>query len=1334
MPLRKLIRSILVPAALVALFPCAIAQADTLLFISVSPVPHGKFTRLAEIGAAHGFKVESRQAEKLPADQDTSLFRGADVVIFDAPRDHLQDQMRAKLAKALPGLAVPQLWMHESKPESRGIPKPVADRLHSYYINGARPNFENFFRTLAAHRQGQSFDGIPAPVVFPKAAIYHTKAPGLVFADTAAYLKWKLGKREVDLANKPPVIAVALHQTYVGSEQTAFVDDLIARIEAAGAVPLAWYAPVMGPQGNLLKVDGKLVADAVINTQIVLDPEGRKKELEALGIPWVQALSYRKGDEADWRADPQGVPLIDVPFFLAQGEYAGISDAVIAGAQKKGDDAVTVIPEQSAAVVAKVLNQVRLQRLPNAGKKVAVMFWNYPPGEKNLSASYLNLPKSFVTTLQSLKAAGYDVRPEEETILINNLQRLLAPFYRDGQLPSLLRDGLAEKLPVATYRQWLATLPEGVRRELHERWGEPEKSSMVIRNDGAPYFVIPRFSVGKTILTPQAPRGEKWEDKEKALYHSTKAIPSHYYLAQYLWVREQFKADALIHYGTHGSQEWLPGKERGLAMTDYPMLAVGNVPVIYPYIVDNIGEAMQTKRRGRATTVTHQTPAFAPAGLHEATVKIHDLLHAWLAQDDGAVKLKLAADLKAAVRKERIEKDMGWSEARMEAEFRNFVDTLHDHLHELAQTAQPLGLHTFATPPQETHRLGTVLLMLGKRFWESAAKAAGVKDDELDEMFVDSYEKTVEAPPFKSFRDWLDGKAARPADAALAERFEQGKRWYVQLAAAGEMSGLLAGLSGQYIPTSYGGDPMKNPDALPTGRNLYGFDPSRVPTKQAWEAGKEAAEALIAAHKAKTGKFPKKLAFSLWSVETMRHQGMLEAQALWTMGVEPVWDQGGRVVDVQLVPREKLGRPRVDVVLSATGLYRDHFPNAMKQLAKAVQLAARANEADNPLYKNSRAIAARLMKQGIPEAAAVKAAETRMFSSESGKYGTGLDDATLATDTWKGKAEGDRKLADLYLSRMQFAYGADEEDWGKQGVAGATGKAAQMNLYAEHLKGTEGAVLSRTSNLYGMLTTDDPFQYLGGIGLAVRRLDGKAPELYISNLRGSGSGKVEGADQFLAKELATRNFHPGYIQGLMAEGYAGTLQVLDSMNNFSGWTIVAREIVRDDQWQEFVDVYVRDKHQLGLKEWFEAKNPAALAQTIERMIEAARQGYWQADPKVLAELKERYRDLAQRHDVVTDNQAFKDFVKTSPGFGLAALLGGKMAPSKPQQAADLAPPSEAPAPPPVQGMVLERVEEKQMPPALPFAMLGMALLLLATLGGAVRTLSNPALRRVERVA
>jgi cobaltochelatase CobN len=261
-----------------------------------------------------------------------------------------------------------------------------------------------------------------------------------------------------------------------------------------------------------------------------------------------------------------------------------------------------------------------------------------------------------------------------------------------------------------------------------------------------------------------------------------------------------------------------------------------------------------------------------------------------------------------------------------------------------------------------------------------------------------------------------------------------------------------------------------------------------------------------------------------------------------------------------------------------------------------------------------------------------------------------------------------------------------------------------------------------------MLTTDDPFQYLGGIGLAVRQLDGTAPALYISNLRGTGSGKVESAAKFLSTELATRNFHPGYIQGLMAEGYAGTLQVLDGINNFAGWQSVAREVVRDDQWQEFMDVYVRDKHHLGLQRWFEARNPHALAQSIERMLEAARQGQWKADPASVVELKQRYRELARRHQVKTDNAAFARFVGL--GFGLdaaappaAATVATAATPAPDPAAAPVTPPP--PPPPPISGLRLDKVETPVMSAlALP-VWIGLLLLALASAGGAWRA------RRIE---
>jgi cobaltochelatase CobN len=1315
------------------------AHAAHLLVVTTSPVTPGKFRNLAELAQPYGITVEARFIERLAQPVDDRFWQGADLVLFDAPRDHIEQAVREKFAPVLPVLTesgVPVIWMHSQNPRWQALPDRLGKRLADYYNNGGAENNRGFVATLSAHLAGNPWDslaGVSPPVVFPEAAIYHPKAPNTVFANTASYLAWKEHKVGT------PVVAIAFHQQAIAAGQTGLINDFIARIEASGATALAFYSPVMDNSSitRLLAPDGKALAQVLINTQIMLNPEGRRGEFEKLGIPVIQAMQYKKGDASDFAADPAGISLMDVPFYLSQPEFAGIHDVMVASVTDAKSEQLVPIPAQSAAVVDKALNLAALALKKNAQKRVAIMFWNYPAGEKNLGASFMNLPNSLSRTLSALKDEGYLTQTPDAATLTQQLQRLLRPFYRPvNELPAemaeLENDGLAEAMPLAEYRQWLDAQPEPFRKAWLEAVGKPGQSAFVIRRHGEEYFVIPRLKLGNVVILPQPPRGEPDSGslyaRNKEIYHSSTAAPTHYYQATYLWLRRGFEADVLIHFGTHGTQEWLPGKERGLSVTDYPLQALGDLPVIYPYIVDNIGEAVQTKRRGRAVNISHQTAPFTPAGLHDAFTKLHDELHAWLAQDDGAVKDKIRDDLIAQVMKDGVHKDMGWSEERMRRDFRLFIDALHDHLHELAQSAQPKGLHTFGLGPDERWRLTTVLMMLGSPFWEAVATHVDGNANNADEAIIADYEKIPATVPYQWLkRHIVDGQPTEGLPDPLREQIEQGRRWYADLDANSEMNGLLAALGGRYVPTSYGGDPIKNPDALPTGRNLYGFDPSRVPTKAAWAAGKEAFNKLIAAHKQKTGSYPDKLTFSLWSVETMRHQGMLEAQALWALGVEPVWDAGGRVVDVKLVPRAELGRARVDVVLSATGLYRDHFPNTMKQLARAAQLAAEAgDEPDNRVAENSRAIVAALVKEGWNRAAAGRAGATRIFSAESGSYGSGLDDAALATDTWTGKEEADRKMAELYLRKMQFAFGPDEADWGKSGdtlakEAGAS--ASGSNLYAAHLKGTQGAVLSRTSNLYGMLTTDDPFQYLGGIATAVRYLDGKAPELFISNLRGSGSGKAESADSFLAKELQTRQFHPGYIKNLMAEGYSGSLEMVDSANNLTGWTTVAHEIVRDDQWQQYAEVYVKDKYNLGLKEWFEENNPHAQAQMIERMLEMERQGYWKSDKETVEMLKSRYRELAERYDVRTTNTTFQQYVGM-PGYGLGKPVvqpSKQSAPAKPQPAEAVQPPLQQATPDTtVRGMQLDKVEEQVADALNALAITAMVLLLLLPLGGALR--------------
>lgn len=1272
--------------------------APVIHILTTSPVPAGKFAPLRDMAQQHGMTLEARYIEKLSS-QDLDVFATkTDLLIVDAPREHIVTAMLAQLGPLWTNSKTARVLLATDRAEAHGIDNALATRLLAYYANGGRANFDAMMRTLAAdHFRLRGDPSIPAPTIFPKAAYYHPRLPNVVTTSAAEALR-------ASGADDAPVIGVAIHQAYVSGLDSAFIDDLVARIEARHARALVFYGPVMDADGitRMAAPDGKRIVDVLINGQIMLNPQGRKAEFEALGIPVLQVMPYRKGDASDWAADPHGISLTDTPFYLVQPELAGVVDPMLAAATAKGDGAIVSLPAQIDAVANKAIALTRLQRTPNADKRVAILFYNYPAGEKNLSASFLNLPRSLAGTLAALRAAGYRTEAADEATLQRDLGALLAPFYRPGNLEPLLDAGLGVWMPMSRYRAWFDALPADMRAAVTERWGKPEQSSMATTRNGESGFVIPRVQLGNVALMPVPPRGERNESDEKALYHSTKTPLNHFYMAAYLWARQD--REALVHYGTHGTQEWTPGKERALAVTDQPYLVLGDVPVIYPYIVDDVGEAIQAKRRGRAVIVSHQTPPFKPAGLHTELTQLHDQLHAYLAQDEGAVKDTLAADILARSKTMHVFEDMGWTEARARTGFAAYLDALHIHLHELGGTLQPYGLHTFGQSQDEGLRLYTVMAMLGKDWIKR------VFPEEPEEVFAVDYAQLSTSLPYAMVRRYVIENAPLESlkDAKQREDMQRARQLYASLDAGPENEGLLAALAGRHVMTGTGGDPVRNPDALPTGRNLYGFDPSKVPSREAWKAGQAAAEAMIADWRKRHGQWPKKLAFSLWSVETMRHQGMLEAQAMAVLGIRPKWDDGGRVVGVEAIPASELGRPRVDVVLSATGLYRDHFPNLMKWLAEAVKLAAAQPEPGNVVAANTRDMRAQLARIGVAPDRLDGLAITRIFASESGNYGTGLNDAALATDTFGSGKAADAKLANLYLSRMQYAYGPDEKYWGE--------KLPQANLYAENLKGVDGALLARSSNLYGMLTTDDPFQYLGGIGLAVRHLTGKAPELLISNLRDANNAKTETAASFLATELRTRYFHPGWIEGMKAEGYSGALNVLDTVNNFWGWTAVSPEIVRDDQWTEFADVYVNDKHKLGLNEWFERNAPQAQAQVIERMLEAARKGYWHADPAMLKTLAKRYDELAQRHDIRSNNRQFNAYRDTlapaAPGYGLqapAAPAQPKSAPPSPKPAAPAAQqqprpqqpqpspaqPQVPPQPQPVQGMKLE----ERKPPA-----------------------------------
>lgn len=1203
--------------------PSAPASAGNVRILTVDFVLPGKLEKMDRLARDAGVKLDHLYVETASGEPKTWL-DDSGLVILDTPRPMDLAKVQERIGRALAETRTPWVRIGGGPPAFGNIPPQHARRLIAYYAGGGEKNLRAMFAYIRAWRDDTDTNAVAPPSMLPATGFYHPAAPA-TFDSFDSYLAWGRDRWK----NNAPRIAFAIHPSLVSGMETQVIDALVARAEAQGMMPIVFWFEA-GDATALQKLLMPAGADVLVIATHLQNGPARKAEFLKLGIPVLQAISYRDGDPQSWASAQSGMSSRLVAPFLAVPEGWGVSDPIVIDAVRNGEP-VPILP-QVDALLAKAARLAALRQKPAADKRLALMFWNYPPGEKNVSASNLNVPRSLAKLTEALAAAGYDVSPADELRLIEAAQTMLGALYHPERLQTLPAAGLADTLPIARYRAWLQSLPAGRRDELLARWGVPEDQSGVVEIGGEKHFVIPRLALGKLLVMPQPPRS----GRPGADQHDTKQPPGHAYLATYLYLREVAGTDALIHFGTHGTQEWTPGKDRGLSVDDYPYLAVGDLPVFYPYIQDNIAEAIQAKRRGRAVTVSHQTPPFAPAGLYDELRDLHAAIHEYVQLDEGAVRDRTAAQIRDRVLRANMHRDMSWDETRMEADFPAFLSALHDHVHELAGHAMPLGLHTFGEPASPEHRLLTVMQQLGQPFYRHLGS-------EPDEFFATDFKALQHSASYRLLHRHLREGAALSeiADPELRAMVERAVALDAALAQTGEIEALLAGLAGGFVAPGAGGDPIRNPD-VPSGRNLFPFEPDKVPTQAAYEAGGKALRQLIDAYRADhNGETPRKLAFSLWSGETMRHLGIVESQILHALGLRPVWDDGGRVTALDIVPASELGRPRIDVVIQVTSVYRDQFDGFMRLLADALAQLARLDEPDNAVARNAQDVARRLVTQGAALPRAAELAALRIFSNAPGDYGTGLPGSVLQSTTWDKEAP----LAEAFLDRLQYAYGA--KDWGVRAGGG--------NLFAEQLKGTQGAVLSRSSKLHGILSTDHPFEYLGGLSLAVRHLDGKSPSLYIADLREQTS-RVTSAARFLADEMRTRTLNPHWIGGMQQEGYAGTLGLLNAVNNLFGWQVTDPGIVRADQWQAIHDTFIRDVRQLGLKAWFEQHNPTAQAQIVERMIEAIRKGYWDAAESTRRELVERWNELAQQHAVNVGEPATRAFVAgMAAGFGLQAV-------------------------------------------------------------------------------
>lgn len=1315
-------------AVLLSLMAMQVQAEDQhrILFVSAAHSNKAKVTLLKENVDAGRLIIEQK-TEKSIGDlaKAQALFSQYDLVVLDGVSRRESEKTYAKYVPIISSMVkihstrfVTPKWLDNPVLVS-GVSQSQASALHDYYDNGGLENIRRMLDFLSY--RVLSSDGaktVLEPIIYPTLGLYHPNAPQTVFASLDEYLAWagepKAGQK---------VIGVLLQRALIESVQTQVVDATIAQLESQGALVVPFFfelSPVNSDYFPLVMRDNKAVVDVIVNFRSIHWASKRKEEFETLGVPVLQGLTYFSGDQQAWEADNQGISASMMPFVLVLPEGAGVVDPLIVAAINEETGRAEPIDYQLEHLVNKALNYATLKHKPNADKRMTVMVW----GSIDVGASFLNIPDSLRSISARLNVEGYGVDQVDSDYYTDRIKPILEPFYREFELDQLIKDDLAELMPVDSYLAWFNTLPTSVTEPINDYWGQADKGFMVVERKGERFFVIPRIRNGNLLVMRQPPRSDD-KDEDQRIYHKGTVPMNHFYLAAYYYSRQYWNSDALIHLGTHGSQEYLSGKERGLSRYDQGNLAVWDTPVLYPFIVDDVGEAMQTKRRGSATVLAHMTPPFAAAGLQGEVADLHELMHQFKSLDSGGVKEKTKINIVEGCMDSNICDDFGWDRAKISADFDTFLAQLHEYMEELSAQNQPLGLHSFGELPEQDLVTSTLLQMLDGSFvgevhdfeadyFDAEGHLLNAGHDHHNEPASRSrhdgdFEKVItqvaggeliDLVGFKTLSAFVIEQTATVeamSDAGLSDEaivlLQRAQVLYANMQGIKELDHLVDGLSGRYIPVKNGGDPVRSPDSIPTGFNLYGFDPSRVPTKAAFAQGKELVDDVIAQYYQEHGNYPDKLAFSLWSIETMRHYGVLESQALYAMGVRPVWSDDGRVTGTEIIPASELKRPRVDVVLSATGLYRDAFPNVMQRLAQAIESVAQLKEDNNSVWDNSQRIASQLIAQGVEAGEAEYLSTVRVFSSASGEYGNGVNDAVVASDTW----DSDAKIADLYLSKMGYFYGSDNSRWGQKvgSVTGPDGVEREVNLYADQLSGTDVALFSRSSNVYGMITSDDPFEYFGSIALAVRNIDGQSPKMMISNLRDANNPKAENASTFLAKELRSRNFHKRWVEEMMKEGYSGATTMSSNLTNFWGWNVVDPNLVRDDQWQEFFEVYVEDKLEVGINEWFEQVNPGSQAAMLERMLEANRKEYWQADAETLKTMIERFTQLANQHDVFVDNEKLREYVSLqAAGFGLDVslpLLDPAAALAASEQASEISN-AQSQALEQVEGQQLEKVE------------------------------------------
>lgn len=1077
-----------------------------------------------------------------------------------------------------------------------------------------------------------------------------------------------------------PKIAILFYRAQFTAGNTAYVEALADAIDAAGGTGIPVFATSLrDAPPDLLAHLGAY--DALITTVLAAggtrpatagaggdDEAWDVRALAALDVPILQGLCLT-WDRSAWAGSDDGLTPLDVATQVAVPEFDGRIITVPFSFKTHDDEGLPRYlpdPERCRRVAEIAVNHARLRAIPPAERRIAVMLSAYPTKHSRIgNAVGLDTPVSVIRLLRALRAAGYDlgapgeipgtaplpaVEGEEPDTTAGNAL-IHALIAAGGQDPDWLSaeqlSGQPVRIPAETYANWLAELPGELVEKVTAAWGPAPGEVFVDRSrrpDGE--LVAAALRAGNLVILVQPPRG--FGENPIAIYHDPDLAPTHHYLATYRWLERDFGAHAIVHVGKHGNLEWLPGKNLGLSAACGPDAALGSVPLIYPFLVNDPGEGTQAKRRAHAMIVDHLVPPMARAESYGDIARLEQLLdeYASVSLMDPAKAPALQGEIWTLIKAAELDHDLGLPERPGQDEFGEFVMHLDGWLCEIKDVQIRDGLHVLGQVPDGTELVDLMLAIL-RASQVFGGQVSGVPGLRRALGLVD--EQSSSSPqaggPGRSTPTGSESPSGRAGSRTQLDAVEAQARALVEgVAAAGwdeagvpeavrsvlgetnagaeaslrfactevvprlrrtgdEIDAILHALDGGYVPAGPSGSPLRGlVNVLPTGRNFYSVDPKAIPSAMAFQTGQAMAESLLARHLAETGDYPRSVGLSVWGTSAMRTSGDDIAEVLALLGVLPVWDPASRrVVGLEAVGLAELGRPRIDVTVRISGFFRDAFPHVVTMIDDAVRLVVERDEPEAMNFPRAHA-RADLAAHGDE-----RRARTRVFGSKPGSYGAGIL-PLIEAGNWRDDAD----LAEVYATWGGFAYGRDLD-----------GVPARSDMEANYRRISVAAKNIDTRE-HDIADSDDYFQYHGGMIATVRALTGTAPRAYVGDSTTPDAVRTRSLTEETARVFRARVVNPRWLAAMRRHGYKGAFELAATVDYLFGFDATAG-VVTDGMYRQLAETYVLDKEN---QDFLRHANPWALHGIVEKLGEAVDRGLWAApDPELLESLQRVYLEV-----------------------------------------------------------------------------------------------------------